>query len=348
MKEKLFLGIFLIVFLTSFGFCRETDAKDLKPSSVKKYDVEMQKELRVDKDNNLYHVYAVEKEEYGTYRLEKRFIGKKKPVKINTPDYVFYASFDGVSDNFYYPDKKGRIHYCNAKGKSIADFSTEELWDEISLLTGGVRVRRKNKICMISRNGYQNVKTIYAEYDIKKKKFTKKKYINAGDDVVDLKLYGKKIYGLKITGGLEKYGDKITDRRKHSIVVFDLSGRLLYELDFSYLAENYTNKNISETMDEYDKYHWDVSDIEEMSKSFFDVRDGYIYIATRIGIYRCKIGNRIFKKIVDLSGCEFTSMNWRNYLTSFLYVNKNKFAFTSGWYDEGGDSQDVYIVRGAK
>ena len=201
---------------------------------------------------------------------------------------------------------------------------------------------------MISRDGYQNVKTIYAEYDINKKKFTKKKYINAGDEVTDIKIYGKYIYGLKITGEMRKSGEKVIDGRKYSIVVWDLSGRFQYELDFSYLAENYTGKNISDIMDEYDLYHWDISDIEEMSKVFFEVCDGYIYVATRGGIYRCKVGNRNFKKIVNLSGCEFTSMNWNNYLTSFVYVNKNKFAFVARWYDEGGEHADVYVVQGAK
>lgn len=347
---RLLLNVLMCVAVLMPGFSSEAAAKNLKPASVEKYDVEMQQALRVDKDNNLYHVYAVEKDEskHGVYTLDKRYIEIKRLDKINTPDYVCYANFDGLSDNFFYTDKKGMTHYCNTHGKDIAVFSLDSLWEKTEILTGGVKKRKKNKICLISRNGYKNVKTIYAEYDIKKKKFTKKKNINVGDEVVDFKLYGKYICGLKISGKIKNQGGKVIDDRKHSIVVYDLDGRLQYELDYSYLTENYTNKNIADIMEEYEKYHWDISDIEEMSKELFDVRGGYIYIAARNGIYRCKIGKRTFQKVVDLRGCEFTAMNWRNYLTSFVCVNKNKFALKTSWYDEGGEGADVYVIQAAK
>ena len=348
----MYLGILLVVFSAFFGFCSHAAAKDKKPASVEEYDETTYSRLHVDKDNRLYHIYLTE-----DGRIEKRYVGsdnkKQDKVEINVPsdNFNFYLiKYDGATNNIFFCDESDIMHYYDSKGKDIASFSLRDIWKKTkkrSYIWFEDIKRRNNRICVIAGKGYNNTNRVYAEYDIRAKKITKKQKLKIDGNVEQLRMYGDKyIYGIRKTGSVQVSGNKITDGRKHSVVVYDYTGRLRYEMDYTHLMTNYTDEGYYEIFGNY-RYNEGRQALENHVDNLYDVRDGYVYVATRKGIYKCKTGKKHFKKMVDLSSCEFCDT--KNYIASFKYIDKDKYGFSVGIDNYVDNFRDmIYIVKGVK
>lgn len=312
--------------------------------------------INADSHNRIFE-YDIDSEEvsiekgYVRYKLRKCYTSKKYKNKklyasvvskgiIEEPYIWSDTECNGTFYTYAYSqdnNEKSYLVYDDAKGNNIFKLKFSKL--NSVFINNNCRAgkvvnvgRFKNKVIIIMQatviaTDFHNIQHAYAciVYDINKHKIVSSNILDKfsasvyGVSLTNPQIDGKYVYFVERSGSCEKISDnKIDDRRKRAVVVYNYSGKKINSIDYTkYIKRltNYVNKNDSE----------DLEFLMGEVDCNMAVNNGKIYIATGYGIYKVTALTTSFSKVCDVIGTGLT-IN-AAIPVDFKYVSEKKFAY---------------------